>query len=449
MALKRALVVDDSKVARVTLKKQLERYNLQVELAESGEEALELLKIRSVDVIFMDHIMPGMDGLEAVSLIKSDARTATIPVMMYTSREGEVYVSEARALGAVGVLPKQVQPGVLFGMLEKLGLVRDRRAKTNGDSGEAHGDAVTGRPREDGDDKQVGIEISAVVSRILEDQHSELRSEILTTNKNFATQVANEVHNQLREDQQFGLIENELVRGSRRRWQFLSAALGIVLLITGVQFLQLRTERDYFAQDLADTRAALEQERLASISISEQLTATANTARSLVDEANSELLDTLIREMNESGEIPFDELPFNDARVDEIGWLVLRLSEAGFQGAVRIDSYLGEFCLVSDISGVYQLQEPDQPFTTCSFIGHPLDDSSLQGDRKTPSFEFFMAASPLFVDSDIELDIVIHDRSNSVPLVPYPLNPETVGDWNRVAAQNNRLEYSLVSAVQD
>ncbi|MGB5345992.1 MAG: response regulator, partial [Woeseia sp.] len=105
MSLKRALVVDDSKVARVTLQKQLQEYDLQVELAESGEAAIELLKTRMVDVIFMDHIMPGMDGLEAVALIKSNPLTATIPVMMYTSKEGEVYVSEARALGAVGVLP--------------------------------------------------------------------------------------------------------------------------------------------------------------------------------------------------------------------------------------------------------------------------------------------------------------------------------------------------------
>ena len=55
MALKRALVVDDSKVARVTLQKQLQAHNLAVELAVSGEEALEFLKSNMVDVVFMDH----------------------------------------------------------------------------------------------------------------------------------------------------------------------------------------------------------------------------------------------------------------------------------------------------------------------------------------------------------------------------------------------------------
>ena len=128
MAQKRALVVDDSRAARVALQRMLERYDLQVDFAESGEAAIEFLRNQVVDVIFMDHSMPGMDGFEAVSLIKADPRTALVPVMMYTAKEGEVYVGQARALGAVGVLPKDVQPGVLFEMLLKLGLVKDRRS---------------------------------------------------------------------------------------------------------------------------------------------------------------------------------------------------------------------------------------------------------------------------------------------------------------------------------
>ncbi len=75
----------------------------------------------------MDHMMPGMDGLQAVQAIKSNPETATIPIMMYTSKEGDLYVSQARALGAIGILPKQVEPAQLFEVLNKLGLVEDRR----------------------------------------------------------------------------------------------------------------------------------------------------------------------------------------------------------------------------------------------------------------------------------------------------------------------------------
>jgi CheY-like chemotaxis protein len=59
MAFKRALVVDDSRSARVAMKIMLEEHGLGVEFAESGEEGLEFLKKNLVDVIFMDHTMPG------------------------------------------------------------------------------------------------------------------------------------------------------------------------------------------------------------------------------------------------------------------------------------------------------------------------------------------------------------------------------------------------------
>ena len=70
-----------------------------------------------------------MDGFEAVEAIKSNPATATIPIMMYTSKGGDLYVSQARALGAIGILPKQVQPAELFTVLENLGLVKNRRAR--------------------------------------------------------------------------------------------------------------------------------------------------------------------------------------------------------------------------------------------------------------------------------------------------------------------------------
>ena len=102
MARKRALVVDDSKSARVILSRMLEKYDIEVDMAESAEQAIEYLKSNRPDAIFMDHLMPGMDGLQAVQAIKGNPQTAMIPIMMYTSQEGELYVGQARALGAHG-----------------------------------------------------------------------------------------------------------------------------------------------------------------------------------------------------------------------------------------------------------------------------------------------------------------------------------------------------------
>src|SRR5512134_1999530 len=124
---KRALIVDDSCSARVILSRMLEQHGMTVDTAESAEQALEYLHQQRPDVIFMDHLMPGMDGFQAVQAIKADPQTATIPLMMYTSQEGELYVSQARALGAVGVLPKTVRPVDVSRVLYQLHLLADRR----------------------------------------------------------------------------------------------------------------------------------------------------------------------------------------------------------------------------------------------------------------------------------------------------------------------------------
>ncbi|MCS6947674.1 MAG: response regulator, partial [Steroidobacteraceae bacterium] len=127
MAAKRALIVDDSKSARTFLACILEKYELTVDMAENAEQALEYLQTAKPDVIFMDHLMPGMDGFQALQSIKNDPRTAMIPILMYTSQEGELYLGQARALGAIGVLPKQIKPADVSRVLYQLRILPDRR----------------------------------------------------------------------------------------------------------------------------------------------------------------------------------------------------------------------------------------------------------------------------------------------------------------------------------
>ena len=129
MSSKRALVVDDSKSARAFLSRILERHEITVDAAESAEAAIDYLTRNRPDVIFMDHMMPGMDGFQAVQSIKNNPRTAAIPILMYTSQEGDLYLGQARALGAEGVLPKQIKQADVTKMLFQLRLVSDRRTR--------------------------------------------------------------------------------------------------------------------------------------------------------------------------------------------------------------------------------------------------------------------------------------------------------------------------------
>jgi CheY-like chemotaxis protein len=113
MLARKVLLVDDSKSARFVLSKLLQRHDLDVQMVESAEAALDFLKSEQPDAIFMDHLMPGMDGLAATSVIKNNPATAHIPVVMCTSSDGEDYLKQARSHGALGTLMKPPASGKL------------------------------------------------------------------------------------------------------------------------------------------------------------------------------------------------------------------------------------------------------------------------------------------------------------------------------------------------
>ncbi len=120
---KNALIVDDSRLACKIMSNMLDSMDIDSVAVYSAEDALEYLKSNLPDIIFLDHTMPGMDGLEMIKLIKTNPKTATVPVLMYTAKQGDVYVSQARALGAVDVLPKGMEKNYLAKALTKLGLI--------------------------------------------------------------------------------------------------------------------------------------------------------------------------------------------------------------------------------------------------------------------------------------------------------------------------------------
>ena len=120
MPVKHALVVDDSKSARMMLQRMLNKMNVESEAVESAEAALLFLDKSQPDVIFMDHMMPGMNGLEATQMIKANPKTATIPTIMYTSKEGEDYFNMAKSHGAEGVLAKPANQEAVMSVIESL-----------------------------------------------------------------------------------------------------------------------------------------------------------------------------------------------------------------------------------------------------------------------------------------------------------------------------------------
>ncbi len=126
---KTALIVDDSKSARFALRKSLEGFHYTVETAESASDAYRILGGTLPQVIFLDHIMPGIDGFEALQAIKSDPHTAAVPVVICSSNEGDDFIAQAKARGACNVLQKPPSQDHLASVLANLS---SRRASQPG-----------------------------------------------------------------------------------------------------------------------------------------------------------------------------------------------------------------------------------------------------------------------------------------------------------------------------
>ena len=114
----RILVVDDEFSIRISLGDLLRRDGYQVEVAESAESALEILKTQSFDLLMVDVKMPGMDGLEMLERVKEDDPDTTVVVMTaYSSIDSAV---QAMKLGAIDYVVKPFDPLKIGTLVEQI-----------------------------------------------------------------------------------------------------------------------------------------------------------------------------------------------------------------------------------------------------------------------------------------------------------------------------------------
>ena len=109
----RLLVADDNKVNRLLLKRSLELQGHQVECAENGRVALEMLRAQPFDLLLLDMEMPEMTGFEVLEQLVGDPRLGDLPVLVTSSLEGVAHVARCIELGADDYLPKPVNPVLL------------------------------------------------------------------------------------------------------------------------------------------------------------------------------------------------------------------------------------------------------------------------------------------------------------------------------------------------
>jgi two-component system alkaline phosphatase synthesis response regulator PhoP len=113
MANEKVLAVDDEEDILELLKFNLSREGYQVLCAESGEQALRLVRSGNPDLIVLDLMLPGIDGLEVTRRLKNDPDTKNIPIVMLTAKGEEADIVTGLELGADDYITKPFSPRIL------------------------------------------------------------------------------------------------------------------------------------------------------------------------------------------------------------------------------------------------------------------------------------------------------------------------------------------------
>jgi len=454
MAAKRALIVDDSRSARVILSRMLESYGLQVDAAETAEQAFEFLAHQKPDVIFMDHLMPGMDGFQAVQALKANPATAMIPVMMYTSQEGELYVSQARALGAMGVLPKTVKHADVSRVLYQLNLLQERREQrsalfeTSAPEAPGRQDVVeVASARAEPIDVPASVDLEAalqpLLARAFKEQQVELRRFMLASFETFVRRISADIKaigttpapTPAPVDPAVALAAPEPVTAAR--WSWVTAGIALLALLPTIVLAA------FYLRILDTTRTLTDNNsRLAQLVAEQQVQI--NELRDAPPDTVPAAAGAGIPEV-ETEIVGYGEAPLSGARVEKLRSLLSRLRAESFRGVVRAESFVGDFCLSGNAIEGYSLAADDLPAGRCDVTGNPFEDGLTGAQRQSLPFANLAASVAQETGGDIRVETVSSGRR---PAVSYPPRTQglTAGEWNRIAARNNRVEFTIEPA---
>jgi len=112
------LIIDDEENLTLLVSVRLESFGYDVLVANDGIRGLEIAKEEKPDLILLDLMMPGMDGVEVAKKLKENPETQNIPYFVFTAGKGDEYSEKIRNMGGIGVVPKPYEPEDIKALLE-------------------------------------------------------------------------------------------------------------------------------------------------------------------------------------------------------------------------------------------------------------------------------------------------------------------------------------------
>ncbi len=419
--------------------------NLEVDTVESAADALDYLAHNHTDIIFMDHMMPGMDGFEAVKRIKENPQTAVIPIMMYTSKCGDVYLSQARALGAMGVIAKTIAPVELRSSLLKLGLIDEAAFNPVPEKDKPFTEDIDEKSITEKTVKKHNVLDSYVedLRRLMDDQTVELHRSMWLGVESVSHDIFNKLNSEL--EKKLDNISSISPEVSHRKtskdkikstWPIYIISFFLFLSIVFNITLNYKNER----LENSIKTAVREQ---AIFNVEEKL-----KNETLLNHQKS-MWEFTKWALNKTIEYPYDELALDDGRIPEIEELIRKAIAAKYKGHIILQTHAGEFCLSSDQAGGYELADSNLPVTECEYIGNFTQPGDTPSTHQSLSFANYLAETSSVNDRGIYIEITSTSRTIELSKYPEKIQQTTIGRWNLAAQLNNRITVKLEPALEE
>lgn len=116
--MKKVLIVDDSLISRKMVRQLVSKYNFEIDEAKSGTEALEKIHSDNFDIVFLDLLMPDINGLDVLKKIKEEQLQSKVIVI--TADIQETTKSYCKEYGAFAILNKPPKEEELNNVIQQL-----------------------------------------------------------------------------------------------------------------------------------------------------------------------------------------------------------------------------------------------------------------------------------------------------------------------------------------
>ena len=415
---KQALIVDDSQLAQFVLKKMLREEAIAAECSGSAEDALEYLKTNKPDIIFLDHTMPGMNGLEVLEVIKQDSSTRHIPVMMYTSQEDRRYAEKAMALGAIDVLPKQLKRPDLHRIL--ITLDADKKF----------------------DSPQLIDNEHEFLEQIVYDAEEALKHE--TWQQRFKQAFEEHRENSAEQIQQLNeridrlmLHQEEQPLKRQILWHNMFWMALFCLVIAVFTYI-------YIKQQEALNDLSTQNDRLISLPLVKDFLDNEAPAEISADDVNLDISDTEdlaeLEEYFNTNTIPFGELLLGSRALAILEEINTILSTETFKGLVLITPLDSTFCVTTNELGQPVLPEASALASQCELVSN---NPEIIANLSVELQQFINTQNA----SNQDYQYLIAPIVNNLTDLPEINETTTAEQWNSVAANNRRIQIEFQPAL--